>query len=559
VPLGRPESVTVPNSLFPSLQINEFDQPKSARVNSPTKYCSLLILLLMRADETTMDVFVARQPIFDRASQLYAYELLFRSGDVHNHCDATDSASATTQVIANSLLTIGLENVVCGKKAFINFDHGLLAGGVHSMLPPETVVLEILETVDPTDDLIAMCQELNQQGYTLALDDFVGLPRIEPLTHIAKLIKVDMLATTKAEQQRILQTYRPRGIAMVAEKVETQAEFEWARDAGYDYFQGYFFARPAVLKGNQIPAAKINCLRLLRELQYEDLDFDRLRTIISEDLSFSYKLLRYVNSALFAGYEETQSISYALARLGEEAIRHWAALAALPVLAKDKPGELVTHSLVRARFSEQLAKLANIPETGRGFLMGLFSLLDALIDVPLQEALHQAGVASAITAALLGTASKDDPLRKIYMLLCQYEAGDWEAVSASAAKLKIKSSDISQAYSDSTLWAQQALHPSVRKANARRKTRHTMQGALQVSWEDTVGRQKLATVQVLNASATGLQLQFSEKVPVQTAVSCNDPKLGISGKGVVRYCNPSNGKFLVGLEFTNGTGWREPA
>jgi EAL and modified HD-GYP domain-containing signal transduction protein len=506
-----------------------------------------------------MDVFVARQPIFDRTRQLYAYELLFRSDDIHNEFDGTDSSSATTQVIANSLLTFGLENVACGKRVFLNFDHSLLMGGFHAILPRETTVLEILESVEPNEQLIAACQDLNEQGYTFALDDFVDQPSFEPLTQIAKLIKVDMRTTAKVEQERLLRTYRPRGIAMVAEKVETHEEFEWAKSAGYDYFQGYFFARPAVLRGHQIPAAKVNCLRLLREMQFEDLNFERLHAIISADLSLSYKLLRYVNSALFARQGEIHSINHSLAILGEDAIRHWAALAALPVLAKDKPGELVTHSLVRARFCEKLAQLGNVSEHSRGFLVGLFSLLDALIDVPLEEALHQAGVGPAISGALLGTEGQEGPLRDIYTLVCQYEAGDWKAVTATAAKLAIKPPSIGEAYSESTLWAQQALHATVRKANSRRKVRHGVQGSVQVLWEDSTGREQITMAQLVNVSVSGLQLQMVDRIALHTAVSCSAPKMGVSGRGVVRYCNPSKGKYLIGLEFSNGTGWREPA
>jgi c-di-GMP-related signal transduction protein len=505
-----------------------------------------------------MDVYVARQPIFDRTRQLYAYELLFRSDEVHNEYTGTDSTSATTQVIANSLLTIGLENVACGKKVFLNFDQGLLMGGLHAVLPRETTVLEILESVEPNAELIAACRDLNAQGYTFALDDFVDEPGFEPLTQIAKLIKVDMRTTSKPEQERLLRTYRPRGIEMVAEKVETHEEFEWAKNAGYDYFQGYFFARPAILKGHQIPAAKVNCLRLLREMQFADLNFEELRSIISADLSLSYKLLRYVNSALFARQGEIQSIAHSLAILGEEAIRHWAALAALPILAKDKPGELVTHSLVRACFCERLTQLAKDREHGRGFLMGLFSLLDALIDVPLEEALHQAGVGPAISGALLGTEGQGGHLGDIYKLVCQYEAGDWKSVAAAASKLAIPAASIGEAYSESTLWAQQALHATVRKSNSRRKTRHGVHETIQVLWDDN-GHEKIVAAQLLNVSVSGLQLQLAERIPVQTAISCNAPKTGVSGRGVVRYCNPSKGKYLVGLEFTNGTGWREPA
>jgi c-di-GMP-related signal transduction protein len=505
-----------------------------------------------------MDVFVARQPIFDRSRQLYAYELLFRSDDVLNKFDAPDSGSATTHVIANSLLTMGLENVACGKKAFLNFDYGLLMDGLHSMLPRETVVLEILESVEPTDELIAACRGLDQQGYTLALDDFVGHPRFEPLTEIAKIIKVDVRTTSKEEQTRLLATYKPRGILLLAEKVETPEEFEWAHSAGYDYFQGYFFARPAVLRAHQIPASKMNCLRLLREMQESELDYERLNTIISQDVSLSYKLLRYVNSALFARLGETRSITQALARLGDEAIRHWVALAALPVLAKDKPGELITHSLVRAKFCERLSQAAGLAEPGQGFLMGLFSLLDALIDVPLEEALHQTGVEQVISGALLGTAPEDDPLRLIFALVCRYEAADWEAVAASTAKIAIKRSCVGAAYSESTLWAQQALHATTRKTDSRREVRHTVQGTINILWEDG-GREKATVAQLLNVSVHGLQLLVTERLAVHTAVSCNAVKLRVSGRGVVRYCNLRQGKYVIGLEFSNGTGWRDPA
>ena len=247
-----------------------------------------------------MDVFVARQPIFDRARELFGYELLFRSNAISSQFDGTADESATSQVIANSLFSIGLENIVGGNRAFINFNDGLLRGGLHTMLPRKQIVLEILESVKPDTDLIALCRNLRKEGYTIALDDFVGDPSFEPLTEIAQIIKVDIHATPESEQERMLRTYRPRGIAMLAERVETAGEFERARRAGYDHFQGFFFARPAIVKGRQIPAAKFNCLRLLGELQKTDLDFDRLKVMISQDLSFSYKLLRYVNSALFS-------------------------------------------------------------------------------------------------------------------------------------------------------------------------------------------------------------------------------------------------------------------
>ena len=504
-----------------------------------------------------MDVFVARQPIFDRKGQLYGYELLFRSDLDNNEFDGSEAASATMQVIANSIFSIGLENLVCGKKAFFNFNRTLLMGGLLSILPKESVVVEILESVEPDAEIVTACRELYAQGYTIALDDFVRDPRFEPLTEIAKLIKVDMRATAKTEQEHLLRTYPPRGIAMLAEKVETREEFDWAQRAGYDLFQGYFFTRPVVVRSRQVPACKATCLQLLREVQHSDLDFKKLAALISRDVSLSHKLLQYVNSALFYRAVEVRSLDHCVVIVGEDNIRHWVALAALPILAKDKPGEVVTHSLVRARFCERLAQLSGIQEKELGFLMGLFSLLDALIDLPLEEALLRVNLPPAIRGVLLGTLREDDALKNVFALVCRYEVGDWDAVTAFAAKLKIQASAIGAAYAESALWAQQALHLTTQKTDSRRKVRHTVRGTLSIPWEDASGRERTSTANLINVSVSGLQVLVAEQIPVSTYVTCNDAKLGISGRGTVRYCNFSKGKYLIGIEFIGG-GWREP-
>jgi len=403
-----------------------------------------------------MQVFVARQAIFDRSREVFAYELLFRYDSACNEFNGTDATSATTQVIANSLFAIGLDQLLGGKKAFINFSSNPLIAGLHSVLPPETMVVELLESVEPDAELEAVCHRLGELGYKIALDDFVDQPDFEPLTRIATYIKVDLRLTTREEQERLLRTYKPRGISMLAEKVETHEEFEYALRAGYEYFQGYFFAKPVVLGGHQIPAGKLTCLRILREAQAADLDFTRLAEMIKEDVSLSYKLLRYVNSAAFYRRAEIHSIAQALMVLGEQGFRRWVALAALPALAKDKPGELVTHSLVRAHFCDRLARVACLPNHHLGFLMGLFSLLDALLDVPLDQALRQVCAEPSICGALLGTCELA-ALSRVYQLACRYEIGDWDAAVELGLHLKIEASQIAQAYGESVLWAQQTL------------------------------------------------------------------------------------------------------
>lgn len=404
-----------------------------------------------------MDAFIARQPILDRQRKLYGYELLYRSDLSRNQFDGTEASSATKQVISTTLLSIGLENVLCGKKAFLNFDHSLLSDGLHLSLPRQSTVIEILETVDPTADLLALCQSIREQGYTIALDDFVSSPQFEPLTHLAHLIKVDLRITSKDEQERLLRRYQPRGIAMLAEKVENYEEFEWARTAGYDYFQGYFFARPSVIRSQQMPASKLNCLRLLSEMQRADMDFNRVEELISGDVALAYKLLRYVNSALFARHGEIRSIGHALTIVGSDNLRHWVVLATLPMLATDKPGELITLSVVRARFCERLVQLAGITLRNEAFLMGMFSLLDALLDRPLDEALQAVSLGPEITEPLLGTASEQNKLSIIYRLTRRYEQGDWDDVELLSKACGFPALAAGEAYAAATLWAERML------------------------------------------------------------------------------------------------------
>lgn len=406
-----------------------------------------------------MEVFVARQPIFDRQRRLYGYELLYRSDPADNRFDGTEATSATKQVISSSLLSIGFENLTCGKKAFLNFNHRLLSEGVYLSLPREATVIEILESVELTEDLIALCRSIHKQGYAIALDDFVFSPQLEPLTHLAQLIKVDMRVTGRPEQERLLRVYGPRGIALLAEKVETYEEFDWALAAGYDYFQGYFFARPSVIRGKKLAASQLNCLRLLSEVQKADLDFPRLSELIRADVALTYKLLRYVNSAMLGRTGETQSIQHALSVMGSDNARRWVVLATLPMLATDKPGAVATLSIFRAQFCERLIQLAGIPLQNEAFLMGMFSLLDALLDRPLDELLLAVSVAPDIREALLGIAPDDSVLSKIYRLTRRYEQGDWDEVERLAHSCGFPGSAAGRAYVDATLWAER-MRPS---------------------------------------------------------------------------------------------------
>lgn len=404
-----------------------------------------------------MEVLVARQAIFDRQRNLHGYELLFRSDATRNEFDGTEAAAATMQVLSNTLLSTGAETLLGGKKAFVNFDHRLLAENMYLTLPRESLVIEILETVAPTADLVALCRSIRQQGYTLALDDFADEPAFAPLARIANVIKVDLRVSSRDQQENMLRIYKPRGVQMLAEKVETYDEFEWARRAGYDLFQGYFFARPEMVRSQEIPTLITACLRLLREVQEPELDFRRLEGLIREDVSLTYKLLRYANSALFKR-GEIRSIHTALVALGEDYIRRWVTLATLPKLATNKPGELLKLSLVRARFCERLAELAHSDRSNQAFLVGMFSLLDALTDQPLEEALRAMNLGKKVTEAVLGTGPEKDLLTGLFQLVCCHERGDWQHLARFSQACGISTAAIGEAYLDSTVWAEQVIH-----------------------------------------------------------------------------------------------------
>ena len=516
-----------------------------------------------------MDIFVARQAIFDRDSQVHAYELLYRSNASCNSFTGNDEDSTTLDVIASSLITIGLNNIAVGKKAFINFGRNLLVDGLVSILPKESIVIEVLETIEPDSEVVKCCQKLRDLGYTIALDDFVGDPRFEPLIATAKIIKVDLRLTTRAEQERLVATYQPRGIAMLAEKVETREEFEWAVNLGYDYFQGYFFARPSIILGKEIQPVVVTCLQLLRQLQNPEINFKELENSIAKDVALTYKLFRYANSALLCRGGNIQSIRGALVHLGEDGIRRWATIATLPRIADEKPEELVVCAMVRARFSENLTRLAGDPRYSSAYLIGLFSVLDALLDRPLEEALDEVGLAPVINEVLLGTRGTDDTLARVYALVRSYEAGDWEQAQRLTRSIGLETSEVANAYVDATEWTHQILlavhvtegsttghsgQTSPRKER-RRSKRDAITGSVGVIWGNHPQEENLAQANLVDISSSGARFRILMRIPSGSWLMFNHHKVGISGRGTVRHCRLVKGMYEVGVEFPNGTGW----
>ena len=400
-------------------------------------------------------MFVARQPIFDRNQKVWGYELLFRSSATQANFDGTDASSATTQVVSNGMLSIGLDKLLRGKQGFVNFGRDMLLQDWYSVLPKECTVIELTEDIEPDAEVLAAVRTMRAKGYRIALDDFRPGANMEPLIELAHLIKVEM-HTPKAQQEDMLREFRRRGIRMLSEKVETDADYRWALRAGYEYFQGYFFARPVVMAGKQIPANKLQCLQLIQEAHRAELDFTRLTSLVSQDVSFSYKLLRYANSAHFGRQAKIQSIRRALVALGECGIRKWIAIAALPVIGEGKPAELITQSLVRGRFCELLGQASGQGVEDQAFLVGLFSMLGALLDRPLEEALAELGLAPSLDSVLRGQAPEESVLNRIYTLVQRYEMADWDEVERLAGHLGTAPELVGEAYRDALPWADEA-------------------------------------------------------------------------------------------------------
>ena len=401
-----------------------------------------------------MDLFIARQPIFTAKQAVYAYELLFRSGPANVFPDV-DHNHASARVIADSLFNLGLQTLTGGKLAFINMTRDLLLGDYAVLLPRDEIVIEVLETVTPDAKVVEACRRLKATGYMIALDDFVGKAEMAPLIALADIIKVDFLATRKAERLALVKRYAPRGVRLLAEKVETQEAFREAADLGYTYFQGYFFAKPAVMQATAAPEFRLTYLTLLQETVKPDLDFRRIAAVIGRDVTLSYKLLRFINSAFFGLRRSIASIPEALALLGEREVKRWASLLGLACLGANKPAELVVEAALRARFCEGMAPAAGLVHyTEELFLLGLFSLIDAILDRPLENLLQELPIPSMVKATLLGEAS---PLKDVYDCVLAYVAGDWASLSIQMDRLQLDEEEVPRRYREAVAWAQQAL------------------------------------------------------------------------------------------------------
>jgi len=390
------------------------------------------------------DIYIGRQPIYDRKLNVYAYELLFRAAHV-NSANFTDGDQATTDVIVNTFLEIGLDNIVGKRLAFINLTRSFFVGEHTISLPKNRVVLELLEDIEADEEVVAGVQRLSEQDYTIALDDFIYHESLQPLVNLADLVKIDIMALDKDGVREHVQKLRQYPLHLLAEKVETQEDFDFCMELGFDYFQGYFFAQPKVIRGQRLPNNRLAILKLLSRLQDPNITPEQLEDLIVQDVAFSYRILRYVNSAALALPRKIESIHQAVVILGLQSIKSWTTLLAMSQV-DNKPAELVVTSMVRGKMAEGMAIAMKAKQPESFFTVGLFSALDALMDNSMEEILTQLPLAEHISEALLHRSGLHG---EVLDSVLAYERGQWESLGCQ----QLGTHKIRDCYLDALQWA----------------------------------------------------------------------------------------------------------
>ncbi|MCJ7529412.1 MAG: HDOD domain-containing protein [Anaerolineales bacterium] len=398
----------------------------------------------------TQDALVGRQPIFNYKTEVIGYELLYRSSSQTDRAEIQDKDRATTEVIINAFASIGIDSIIGDAKAFINFTRNFLLGKNPIPLHPKRIVLEVMEDTQIDRPLIEALRNLAKRGFTIALDDVIDPNSILPLLDVAHIIKMELPCLSKTQIITYAKFYQQRGLKVVAEKVETLKEFEFCKNLGIDYFQGYYLCKPNLVKGRQLKPSLITRLRLLQKIQDPYVDFEDIEKVVSQDVAISYRLLRLVNSAVYGLRREIESIHQAITLLGLDQVRKWFTLFFIMEMG-DKPPELLTIALVRAQMSEFLAKAMGLHNVEKYFLVGLLSVLDALTDLPLEQVINTLPISNEMRDGLLNhTGTSGD----ILLSVLAYEQGNWDNV----LKINLPTQTIRGAYLNSLQFAKTMLN-----------------------------------------------------------------------------------------------------
>jgi c-di-GMP phosphodiesterase len=402
-------------------------------------------------------IYVARQPIFDQNMSIWGYELLFRHSSQCTTARIDDADEATSRVIVDGFGLVA-DLLAPSQKVLINYPGPMLLQGAPRALPSEVAIVEILETVQPTPDIVSACAQLKADGYILALDDFVGQPGFEALLELADMVKVEVLNLEYSQLKAIVSDLHRIGTRrLLAEKVEDLAMFDQCRELGFELFQGYFFSRPELVSGKKLSANQISKLQLLKELSSPDLELRQISGIVQHDVSLSYRLLRYINSPGLGLPNRITSINQAVNLLGLRKVSAWLRVLILAeIKSTPQSGELLFLSVQRAKFLETMSSVAKSDGlSGEGmFLLGLFSFLDAILGQPMDDILKKLPLEPRLEAALLG---RDADLGIWLDLAAACERGSWDKTEALLTTLNLTSEHTAKSLNESAQWAKQFL------------------------------------------------------------------------------------------------------
>ena len=398
-----------------------------------------------------MDIYVARQPIFNRNMGLFGYELLYRRSE-NNFYEGEDHSRATKELVHNTFLVMGFPALTDGTKGFINFTQDLLETEILSILPKDKIVVEILENVEANDTIVAACQKLKKDGYTIALDDFM-FNRTDrdytPLIEIADIIKIEFSKSDKQQQRKLINKYKNK-IMFLAEKVETREEYKEAVKMGYELFQGYFFSKPIMVKAKEIETLNIHIVNILKELQNEEPDFIFIAETIQKDLGLSYKLLKMANSIYYGGKKAITSLRQAVIRLGAQEMKRWISIMLIKEFENSENSELIKVCLLRGRTLSLLSQELNPKQSATDFfLAGVLSSIDVILNDSMENILSSLALSEDVKNALLGQGGQ---LASCLNCILAYEKFEFDDAQNMLIKMNITLERFMDLYIEALKW-----------------------------------------------------------------------------------------------------------
>ena len=407
-----------------------------------------------------MKVFVARQPIFNANEDMLAYELLYRNNE-ENVFPNINGDQATADVIINSFMNIGINELSNGKPCFINFTENLLQLRLPTYFQPRDIVVEILESVIPNAQIIDICKELKQLGYKIALDDFIyndDNPYFYKYLKFVDIIKVDILHTSLEMRAKIETMARLMNIKLLAEKVETREEYDELKLKGYDFYQGYFFSKPAIVSAHNIPTYFHSYIEIIKNLTMTEPNVDSIAILIERDLSLSHKLLKLINSTAFRPQKKIHSIKQAIVLLGLIEIQKWVYVLSISdnlTRKSDMSDELIRISLTRGKMCESIAHLRKKTSTTASyFMIGMFSLMDTITGVPMEKLLKELPLCDDICNALMGV---ENQYKQVLGLAIAVEQGKWSEITEICTAFQIYENEVLTIYTDSLNWSNELI------------------------------------------------------------------------------------------------------